>query len=69
MTKAKNLKVSIELDLCQLECLHALVSKEYQRIARESPCAFVDNPGSWADSIDRLRNCVNWARDNNLEYV
>lgn len=69
MIKAKSLKVLIELDLCQLECLHALVTKEYQRIAKESPYAFADNPGSWADSVDRLRDSINWARDNNLEYV
>lgn len=57
----KNLILSAE----EIEVLHFLVSEEFRRIAVESQAAF-DNPGSWAEHIDRLHNQLTFLRDSNF---
>lgn len=63
----KDLNVSLDVRAEDLEILHFLVSKEFQRIATESPTAF-DNPGSWAERVDRLHNQLTLVRDNNFVF-
>jgi hypothetical protein len=61
----KSLKVSLEIPADQVETLYFLVSKEFQRIATESPDAF-SSPGSWAENVSKLHNQLTFVRDNNF---
>ena len=67
-TAYKYLKVSLEIRAEDLEALHFLVSREFHRVSVESPTAF-DNPGSWADRIDKLHNQLTFVRDSNFTTV
>jgi hypothetical protein len=63
----KELNLSIQIRAEDLEVLHFLVSKEFQRIAVESPAAF-DSPCSWAEHVDRLHNQLTFLRDSNFVH-
>jgi hypothetical protein len=62
----KELDVALKFRAEEITTLLFLVQSERVRILRESPEAF-DNPGSWADTIDKIHSQLVFVNDSNLK--